>query len=138
MKITLIKSDAIGIFASSLCMIHCLVTPFIFIAQSCNASCCSSSPNWWSAIDFGFLLFSFFAVISSVKTSINPIVKRLLWILMFTLFLLILNEKTQLYFLPEFVKYTVASSLILLHLYNSNYCQCKNEGCCSENISSRF
>ena len=133
MKLTLLKSDALGIFASTLCMIHCLATPFLFIVQSCSSSCCESAPYWWKAFDFGFLVFSFFGVIRSVKTSSNKLVKNLLWILMITLFLIILNEIIQLLFLPEFMKYIVASSLIFVHLYNSNYCQCKNKGFCLNN-----
>jgi hypothetical protein len=136
MKITLPKPDSIGVFASMLCMVHCLLTPFLFIAQACSSSCCASAPDWWSALDSGFLLVSFFAVMRSVKTSSNQIVKNLLWIFMITLFSIIINEKIQLFFLPDFVKYIVATSLICVHLYNSNYCQCEKENCCINNYSN--
>ena len=39
--------DKIGIISSSLCMIHCLGTPFIFVAKACSATCCSDAPTWW-------------------------------------------------------------------------------------------
>ena len=35
-----INSDLIGALASALCTIHCLVTPFIFLASTCARDCC--------------------------------------------------------------------------------------------------
>ena len=63
------RSDIVGAVASSLCFIHCLATPFIFVAQSCSTTCCESSPIWWSGIDYLFLTISFFAVYWSVQTT---------------------------------------------------------------------
>ena len=50
--------DNIGIIASSLCMIHCIGTPFLFIAKACSVSCCSDVPIWWQLIDYFFLIKS--------------------------------------------------------------------------------
>ena len=47
-----IKSDTIGALASGLCMVHCLATPFFFIASACSASCCSNTPLWWQWMDY--------------------------------------------------------------------------------------
>ena len=48
MKLAINNSDSIGALASSLCLVHCVATPFIFVVQSCAASCCASAPAWWS------------------------------------------------------------------------------------------
>ena len=54
--------DKIGIISSSLCMIHCIGTPFIFIAKACSVTCCSEAPTWWLMIDYLFLIISFIAI----------------------------------------------------------------------------
>ena len=52
------KSDLIGAIASFICMIHCLATPFLFIASACSKSCCAAAPKWWVWLDFVFLSLS--------------------------------------------------------------------------------
>ncbi len=32
------ESDIVGAVASGLCALHCIATPFLFIAQSCSTS----------------------------------------------------------------------------------------------------
>ena len=64
-----INSDLIGASASTLCTIHCLATPFLFLASTCSKSCCSGAPSWWLWLDYGFLIISFFAVYSSTKST---------------------------------------------------------------------
>lgn len=132
MKLTLSKSDNIGILASTLCMLHCIATPFLFIVQTCSTSCCNATPTWWQWIDYIFLTISFFAVYHSTKNTSNTIIKPALWINWLALFTVILNEKTQLINLHETIKYIVALLLVGLHLYNQKYCQCKNDKCCTK------
>lgn len=131
MKITLQQSDNIGAMASTLCMIHCFITPFIFIAQSCSAACCASAPDWWKWIDYLFLVVSFFAVYRSTQTTSKSWMKVALWISWLGLFIVILNERISLINLPKAVTYVVASLLVFLHLYNRMYCQCKTDKCCA-------
>ena len=50
--------DNLGIIASTLCMIHCIGTPFLFIAKACSTTCCADAPLWWKAIDYAFLIVS--------------------------------------------------------------------------------
>ena len=38
------KADLFGVLASSLCMVHCLATPLIFVVQACTQSCCEAGP----------------------------------------------------------------------------------------------
>ncbi|MBO6607341.1 MerC domain-containing protein [Psychroserpens sp.] len=123
------NSDSIGALASGLCLMHCIATPFIFVAQTCAASCCETAPTWWQSIDFLFIGVSFFAVFWSVKFSSKQWIKHALWASWFLLSAFIINEKVEFIHSPEWVIYLPATALIILHLYNRKYCQCENECC---------
>lgn len=128
------KPDLIGVIASSLCMIHCFMTPVLFAVQSFTVINNDIAPIWWSNLDFLFIIISFFAIFKSSKNSTNRYIKFALWASWFILFFLILNEKLSFISLSESIIYIVASGLALLHLYNLNYCQCTNEDCCNSNL----
>ena len=134
MNITFQKPDTVGAIASSLCVIHCLMTPLIFAAQSLTAVHEHSAPVWWQSLDFLFIVISFIAINQSTKNSNNISIKYALWINWFTLFFLILNEKTEWFSLAEIITYIVAFTLAGLHIYNLNYCQCKSEECCNNEL----
>ncbi len=125
------KSDTLGAFASGLCLIHCIATPFIFIAQTCSASCCSGAPTWWSMMDYLFLGISFFAIYWSVQNTSKNWIKYALWTSWSVLLFVILNEKIELIHLAEQAIYTPALALVGFHLYNRKYCQCAEDGCCA-------
>lgn len=125
-----VKPDTIGSLASTLCLIHCIVTPFIFITQACTASCCANAPIWWQSIDYIFIIISFFAIYRSTQTSTNAKIKTALWITWFIFFILILNKTIQLFSISNYFIYSAGILLALFHLYNLKYCQCKDEGCC--------
>lgn len=127
------KSDLIGALASFVCMVHCIITPFLFIATVCSTSCCASAPWWWVWLDFFFLLISFFAVYKSTQNSSKPWMKIALWIAWGALFSAILMEQLSVLFFSEYYKHTAAFLLIGLHLYNLKYCQCKSDTCCVNN-----
>ena len=125
------KSDLFGVVASSLCMIHCLVTPLIFVVQACTKSCCEAGPWWWSLIDYLFLIISFIAIYYSAKvTSLKwmPMVLYLCWGI---LTLLILHERFPYFDIPHMLVYVPAFSLVFFHLYNRKYCACEEEKCCA-------
>ncbi|MEO1032504.1 MAG: MerC domain-containing protein [Bacteroidota bacterium] len=125
------NSDIIGAFASSLCLIHCLATPFIFIAHAGTAACCADAPSWWKGIDLLFIGVSFFAVYWSTKNSSKPWMVNALWVSWIGLCLVIGNEKLHLLALPESIIYVPAIALVVLHLYNKKYCQCDDDQCCT-------
>ncbi|QVY65211.1 MerC domain-containing protein [Polaribacter sp. Q13] len=127
------KADHIGAIASSLCLIHCVATPFIFIAQSSVLACCSTTtaPSWWKFIDYFFLVISFLAIYRSTETTANNWMKPSLWFSWLLLFVVIINEKIALLSIPESAIYIPAIALIILHTYNRKYCQCKTDKCCS-------
>ncbi|MGY5351303.1 MerC domain-containing protein [Wenyingzhuangia sp. IMCC45533] len=129
-KLILQKPDTLGAIASSLCVIHCLATPLLFIAHTCGVHQCESSPLWWKNLDYLFLMISFVAIIHSVKNTSKKIMKITLWMNWIVLTLLIVSEQFQLLTLPEIATYVAAISLSLFHLINIKYCQCKADKCC--------
>ena len=132
-NITFQKPDTVGAIASSLCVIHCLMTPLLFAAQSLTAVHDHHfAPVWWQNLDFLFIIISFIAIYQSTKKSNNISIRYALWINWFTLFFLILNEKTEWFSLAEIITYIVAFTLASLHIYNLNYCQCKSDDCCNK------
>ncbi|MEP5341382.1 MAG: MerC domain-containing protein [Algibacter sp.] len=125
------KPDHIGAITSTLCLIHCVATPFIFIVQSCSLTCCSTTPTWWQFIDYIFLVISFFAVYRSTQTTSKKWIKPALWMSWILLFFTIVNEKMMWLSLNEYFIYVPALTLIFLHLYNKKYCQCNTSKCCT-------
>lgn len=126
------KSDLIGAFASGLCMVHCAVTPFIFIAQTCSMACCDAAPAWWRWIDYFFLLISFFAIIQSTKFTVSKWIKPALWLAWGGLVFTVFNETNYWLNMGKNFKYVPALFLVGLHLYNLKFCRCKEEFCCEE------
>ena len=122
-----LKSDTIGAFASGLCMLHCLATPFFFIASACTSSCCNNAPIWWQWVDYLFLGISFFAIRQASKSSTKHWVVQGLWISWVILFFLIINIKLELLYLPANFKFIPAFALVFLHVYNMRYCQCEKD-----------
>ncbi|WP_111684137.1 MerC domain-containing protein [Winogradskyella tangerina] len=127
------NSDLIGAFASGLCLLHCIATPFIFIAQT-RAATYNNPPVWWGLIDVLFIGISFFAVYWSAINTSKTWMKYALWISWAMLCLIISNEKIGLVFIPEFSIYIPSITLIGLHLYNKRYCKCKDDNCCASGI----
>ena len=126
-----VKTDFIGAGASILCLIHCLATPFVFIAKSCSATCCAETPIWWKVIDVLFLIISFGAIYQSAKNSSSTAVVRGLWFCWLVLSLIILNDHINILSLPEYSIYIPTIALVILHIYNLRYCQCKQDNCCT-------
>jgi len=127
------RPDAIGAFTSLLCIVHCVVTPFVFLAQACTIDTCETSPFWWSSLDYLFLIMSLFSIYHSTQTTSNKLIKPILWSNWSLLFLLITNEKLELFWLPEAITYITAFILAVVHIYNLKYCQCKDDNCCVKN-----
>lgn len=131
MNISLRKPDTIGAIVSTLCVVHCLLTPLLFVAQSYTTTHSHEAPYWWKNLDYLFILISIIVVYESTKKSTNKLIKAGLWMSWIMLFLLILNEKLVWIELDEIITYSVALTLSMLHIYNLNYCQCETENCCN-------
>ena len=126
MKISTIHPDNIGATFSTLCVIHCFATPILLVTQSYMLVV----PGWWQALNYVFLLLSFFAVYKTSQNSSNQIVKILLYIFWGILATLLISEEFELFHLPEFITYSTGLTLAGLHIYNKKYCQCDDEECC--------
>lgn len=125
------KPDTLGVIASSLCLIHCLATPLLFIAQAGAAGHHAESPFWWSLIDTVLLVVSGVAVYRAVKNTAKTWMKTALTSSWALLAMIILNEKLEVMHLAEEWIYLPTIFLIFLHLYNAKYCRCKEETCCA-------
>ena len=126
MKISSIHPDNLGATFSSLCVIHCFATPFLFITQSYLLVV----PGWWQALNYLFLSISFFAIYKTSKNSSSQMVKTLLYLFWIILAMLLISEEFELFHLPEFITYITGLSLAGLHIYNKRYCQCADDECC--------
>ena len=130
MNISLKKSDLLGASSSALCLIHCIATPFFFIAATCSKSCCAAAPLWWQSIDYVFVVVSFIAINYSLKTTNSKVVKYGLTISWLALCILTFNISFQWIFIHENIRFIPAFCLIGFHFYNLFYCkECKNECC---------
>ncbi|NER14889.1 MerC family mercury resistance protein [Leptobacterium flavescens] len=127
------KSDWVGIIASGLCLLHCLATPFLFAVYANVGSHEETHPFWWGLLDIAFLLLSFFAVYWSIRTTSKAWIKYAFGFSWFLLLLIVVNEKLELWHLPEEVIYPLTIVLIALHFYNHRYCHCDHKGCCVSN-----
>ncbi|MBS9463945.1 MerC domain-containing protein [Flagellimonas sp. 389] len=126
------KSDIIGALAGSLCFVHCLATPFFFVAQAGLAIDEASHPWWWGTLDILFLAISFFAVYWSTKNTSKSWIKCVFWSLWILLAVIVLNEKLEIGHLMEEVIYLPTLGLISLHFYNRRYCRCEDDNCCTD------
>lgn len=125
------KSDVFGAAASGLCLIHCIATPFLFLAQVHAACCPAEVPTLWKSLDYIFLAISFIAIYWSTKTTSKDWVKFALWISWGILTFVLINEKVRWIFLPEYIIYLPALSLVFFHYYNLKYCKCNEDTCCA-------
>lgn len=126
-----LHSDNIGIFSSTLCLIHCIATPFLFVAMSCTASCCAASPFWWQLFDLIFLLIAFPAVLYASQQSNKRWVSMTLYTSWIALALVILNEHLLIVHLWREAIYIPSLLLIGTHFYNRNDCQYSARCCAS-------
>jgi len=132
MRSVLIPYDSLGIIAGVLCTIHCIVTPFVFIAKACTATCCSDAPSWWLMIDYFFLIISFYVIFFISRKLTIKWLQRAFWLSWFLLLFTIVNHSLDILQLHKNFIYIPSSAIIILHLYNLQFCKCKNETCCSK------
>ena len=131
MRLIALKPDVFGAIASSLCVVHCLTTPLLFISHLYTPAGYETVPFWSKDLDFLFLAISFIAIYRATKTTSKSFMKYALWIGWIVLFTLILNEKMAWFAIPEILNYIAALSLASFHIYNLKYCQCDDENCCA-------
>ena len=137
-KIALIykqNTDLIGSVASFLCLVHCIISPYIFLSYTVSAAIEQQVelPTWWGFIDSTLLLISIAAVYWSAKNSTSNWVKVGLYLNWVFITFLIVNEKIKLFHIAEWLIFIPAVSLIVIHQYNRKYCKCQDDSCCIDN-----
>ena len=135
MRLTLKNSDNLGILSSILCLLHCFITPFIYISFAGLFTQNEFLSFSWKGINLIFIIFSLVAVNRSTKKTTSQIIKPIFWLSWVFLFFVLLNEEVKFIELPEFVSYISALSLAGVHTYNLNFCGCKDENCCNQEIN---
>ncbi len=123
-----INSDIIGVWASSLCAVHCAVTPLLFAAQASahyghRAVGESGLPWYWAVLDWLFLLLAFVAIRYTSKQVVANWVKWGMWAAWSVIAAVILSETLDLHILSHAFMYVGAFTLIGLHLYNHRQCR---------------
>lgn len=124
--------DNIGIIAGFLCAVHCIATPFLFIAKACSVTCCAEAPIWWVVIDYLFLIVSAVAIYYTNKSAAPYWLKFSLWISWFLLGCSIVSHSFDITYLPKNFIYFPAFTIIFLHFYNLQFCKCQEDKCCSK------
>lgn len=125
------KSDVLGAAVSGIYLIHCLATPFLFVAQSGVTTPHKKSPVWRGLIDMIWLMVSRVAAYWAAKKNSRKWMKIALPASWAFLAIIILNEKFEGFHIAETWIYVPTVSLVILHLYNMKYCQCQDETCCT-------
>lgn len=124
------KSDIYGLFASSLCMVHCMATPLIFVVQASTTRCSEVGPWWWRTLDYLFLVISIISIHHSAKMTSLQWMPKAMYFAWGVLAFLIINESFHALPIPHILVYLPAFGLVFLHLYNRKYCRCETEQCC--------
>lgn len=115
------KADLLGVMSGIMCLLHCIATPFMFLAYGSILSNDSVLvPAWWELMDVFFLLVSFIAVYKTTKWSVNDSLKFSFWLSWIALLIIVLNEKFYWFALAEWAIYIPGLVLVVLHLYNIN------------------
>ena len=116
-----IKADTLGCITSILCLIHCSITPILFMTWTSSTAQINNSHNWWHLLDYLFLIFSFVAIYSATKKITKKLIKVGFWSSWLLLLVIILNEKLAFATLSESLIYLPTFSIIFLHTYNLVY-----------------
>nr|WP_281349561.1 MerC domain-containing protein [Fulvivirga aurantia] len=117
------KSDELGILSSTLCMIHCMITPFLFVVFPASTGQ-HGGYEWWSFLDLLFLSVSFLAVFRTVRQSAFRWIKVSMIAALSLLTFFILNERLEGIEFPFDMVYFPAFALAILHLVHLRKCRC--------------
>lgn len=131
MKITTLNSDKMGIISSALCLLHCVITPILFISQPNILNTFLEYPElWWRLASLLIIPISLYAVYRSNKITTNRSLGAIMWLCCIILLATIINEAFEIFSLEEYFSYGASITLGFLHVYNLKYCTCKDDDCC--------
>ena len=132
MKIESLNSDKMGIISSLLCLLHCALTPLLFISQPTILNSYKDFPEiWWRLASLLIIPVSLYAVYRSNKNTTNKSLGVAMWLCCFILLSTIINEAFEIFSLKEYFSYGASITLGFLHVYNLKYCTCEDDDCCT-------
>ena len=132
MKIESLNSDKMGIISSLLCLLHCALTPLLFISQPTILNSYTDYPEIWRRLASLFIIpVSLYAVYRSNRNTTNRYLGFFMWFSCFILLATIINEAFEIFSLEEYLSYGASITLGFLHVYNLKYCTCKDDDCCT-------
>jgi hypothetical protein len=113
------KADFLGISGSILCIVHCLVTPFLVMAGTFSGA--EAIKMGFLSLDYAFILVNIFAVYHATKHHSTLRIRASLWgfLVLFTCAIL-LEEQHQVF---EYLGYAASIGLVVSHIVNLRYCQ---------------
>lgn len=106
-------SNYLGIASATLCVAHCILTPFLIVLVS--------KYEWWENLSYLFLIVSFAAVWEAVKAKPPLHILLLIWVSFLVLGLCIIFENT--YEFAEPLSYLASLSLVSGHILNIRHCK---------------
>lgn len=121
------KIDLIGVVASALCLVHCLVTPFLFLGLFGLSAYTDSVDPVWGSLDWIFLIITLFAVVRSSKSSTRSWLPLAFWSSWALLLAHVVNEKIGWIELPELFVLIPGLALVIFHSINLRDCRCRIE-----------
>ena len=119
------RSDLFGAVISSLCAVHCTITPLFFVVKpvlETSGARNIGSLEFWKYLDFVFLVLSVLAVWYSSRHTNYQRIKWILWISWIFFATGLLLEQID-FFLGLWLMYIGSIALIITHIRNYRYCQ---------------
>jgi hypothetical protein len=109
----------VGIFASSICIVHCVLTPVVAIIFS------EVIKEKYELLNYIFLFISLISVVMSIKSTKHLLIRGFLIYFWIQLSLGLLFEDRNIIF--NILMYFAAIGLIATHVINIRYCSnCKH------------
>lgn len=118
-------SDWLGASASALCLIHCALTPLIFVTKPLYFGMVGRPVHyhgWWAGLDYIFLALSLLAVWYSARHTPHLTLRWVLWAAWVVFAVGLLLEPYEL-ILGQGLMYTGSITLVVAHIKNYFYCQ---------------
>ncbi len=113
-------SDRVGIIASVVCLVHCLIFPVLVLLRIPLSEWLH---EFWHALEYLFLLVSFAAVYFSARSTAKPWMRYFLWVSFFALAASILLKHYEDVF--DTMAIVAAVILIVAHIVNIRQLSCK-------------
>lgn len=122
-RISLKNPDLLGVAASLLCLIHCVLTPILFLSSVLIVISPHGNeeeiPLFLKALEMVFLILSFWSVRQATRQSLHAWIGYGLYIAWSILAITVILELVDVHFLGDYLKYIAVIVLIILHLYNN-------------------